>query len=91
MGTTDRLTTYVFTTTDIVYGKQPILRVIHEEDGDWQVLGGENCPTIEKAMLVSLDEIFQIDKSLQDIVPHLHRGREAIRFSSDSQWIIKDE
>lgn len=91
MGMTDKLTTYVFTTTDIVYDKQPILRVVHEEDGDWQVLGGGDCPAIEKAMLVSLGEILQIDESLLDVVPHLNRGSEAVRFSPNSQWIIKGE
>ena len=82
------LTTYVFTTKAIVYDKNPILRVIYDNDGDWQFLDGQKDLKVEDAMLISLGEILQLDSSLDSIVPLLNPGEMAIRKRQDSSWII---
>lgn len=82
------LTAYVFTTKGIVYHKQPILRVIYDNDGDWQFLSRNDTLDIKDAILVSLDEILQIDNSLFNVVFSLNKGEIAFRVSIGSQWVI---
>ena len=82
------LTTYVFTTKTIVYEKNPILRVICDNDGDWQFLDGQKDLKVEDAMLISLGEILQLDSSLDSIVSLLNPGEMAVRKKQNSSWTI---
>ena len=82
------LTTYVFTTKTIVYEKNPILRVIYDNDGDWQFLDGQKDLKVEDAMLISLGEILQLDSSLDSIVSLLNPGEMAVRKKQNSLWTI---
>lgn len=84
----EHLTAYVFTTKDIVYHKRPILRVICDNDGDWQFLSRDDILDINDAMLISLDEILQIDNSLSSVIPCLNKGEIAVRESIISKWVI---
>lgn len=80
---------YVFTTKKVLKEGNPIIRVIHEQDGDWQFLGDEHNLQEEDAMVVSLNEIVEYDKSLSDII-HLHEGKQAIRDGIGGVWHIFD-
>lgn len=84
----EHLTAYVFTTKDIVYHKQPILRVICDNDGDWQFLSKDDILDIKNAMLISLDEMLQIETNLLSVVSRLKKGEIASRESINSQWVV---
>lgn len=88
-GRMEHLTAYVFTTRYIVYDDVPVLRVIHETDGDWQFLNREDSLGIEDAMLVSLGEMLQTEDGLWDVVSRLDKGEMAVRAFPGAQWVIR--
>ena len=67
----------------------PIIRVIHERDGDWQFLGDGRNFQEEDAMVVSLKEIVEYDKTVSDII-NMPEGKQAIRDSVGGIWHITD-
>jgi len=75
----------IFTTRQWLELDQPILKVIHENDGDWQFLTGD--PIIEEdCKLVSLKEMVKRDKTLNEIFD-LDYGEEAEREQVGGEWI----
>ena len=62
-----------------------ILYVIHDEDVFWQFLCGDNHSD-EEARIVSLEEIYIIDKSIERLV-NLDYGPSAYRKDETSDWI----
>lgn len=80
---------YVFTTKYVIKYGSPIVRVIHDEDGDWQFLGSDNNLQETDAMIVSLSEIIEFDKTLIDIID-LPIGKQAIREDIGDTWHIYD-
>lgn len=80
---------YVFTTRFVIYDNSEIVRIMHEEDGDWQFLGKEENLEVSDAVLISLGEMMDFDKTLS-IVESLPEGKQAIRTSKSSQWQIFD-
>ena len=76
---------YVFTTRRIVLGQDPILRVLHDEDGDWQFLSREEVLTESDAMVVSLGGMMEIDSSLKDVVD-IPTGMQAVRDRVGNEW-----
>ena len=85
----DSLNTAVFTTTFVFKDKKPITHVFHDiEDGAWQFLSDDVYDDFEKvAMIVSLDEVIDLDKTVLDIA-HLPLGFYAKRKSSTDSWTI---
>lgn len=73
----------IFTTRQWLDLKKPILRVIHDEDGDWQFLTGDQLP--EDIRLVCLEEIVQRDKTLNEIFD-LDYGESAEREFIGNKW-----
>ena len=73
----------VFTTRQWLDLNKPILRVIHENDGDWQFLTGDQMP--EDIRIVTLQEIVLRDKTLNDIF-NLDYGESAERQDIESKW-----
>ena len=55
----------VFTTKQWLEFKKPILRVVHDTDGDWQFLTGDQLP--EDIRLVCLEEIVLQDKTINEV------------------------
>ena len=45
---------YVFTTRNVMIERLPILKVVCDEDGDWQFFAKDDIPTFQNALLVSL-------------------------------------
>ena len=80
---------YVITTKYVINNNSPIIRVIHEEDGDWQFLGKEENLSESDAFVLSLEEILCLDNTLQDVLS-LPLGKQAYRTSSKDNWIIYD-
>jgi hypothetical protein len=77
----------VFTTEATLAGK-PILRVYHNEDGDWQFHSEEN-PDIENSKIVTIESLVKLDPTLNDIY-YLNFGQSATRKTADSEWVITE-
>jgi len=73
----------VFATRQWLELGKPILRVIHEDEGDWQLLTGDQMP--EDIRVVCLADIVLKDKTLNDIF-NLDYGEEAKRTSIGGKW-----
>ena len=80
---------YVITTKYVINNNSPIIRVIHEKDGDWQFLGKEENLSESDAIVLSLEEIICLDKTLQNVLS-LPLGKQAYRTSPKDNWIVCD-
>ena len=65
------------TTKYVVNNNSIIVSVFYDEDGDWQFLGEEEVSE-EDAIVVSIQEMIDIDKSLVNL-PDLKEGESAYR------------
>ena len=85
----DGLNTAVFTTKFIVHDKKEITYVSHDVVyGAWEFFSDDNVDNYEEiAMILSLDEIIQIDKSVLEIAD-LPLGSVATRKSKTDNWTI---
>lgn len=72
----------VFTTRQFIEGS-PILRVVHDAEGDWQFLTGDQMP--EDIKIVSLSEIVKSDSAIVDLFD-LDYGESAERQSPEHDW-----
>ncbi len=73
----------VFTTRQWLEQNKPILQVVHDEEGDWQFLTGDQMP--EDVKLVALEQMVLRDSSLNDIF-NLDYGEQAERDSLIGKW-----
>ena len=80
---------YVITTRFVIYDNSEIIRIIHEENGDWQFLGREENLKESDAVIISLGEMMDFDNSLS-IVESLPVGKQALRTNKMSPWYIYD-
>lgn len=85
----DNINIYILTTKNVIHEGWPIIRVIHDEDGDWQFLGDEENLTEDDAVIVSLEEIITIDNSLSEVTS-LPKGKQALRNNIDEPWYVYD-
>jgi hypothetical protein len=85
----DGLNTAVFTTKFVIQDKKEITYVYHYlEDGAWQFSSDDNFDNYEDiAMILSLDKIIQLDKSIVEIAD-LPLGFVATRKSKTDNWTI---
>ncbi|NML23824.1 DUF4262 domain-containing protein [Pseudoflavitalea sp. G-6-1-2] len=74
----------IFTTRQWLDLEQPILRVVHDHDGDWQFLTGDQLP--EDIRLVCLEEMVQKDQTLNELFS-LDYGESAERLFVGDKWI----
>jgi len=82
----EELNVMVITTKKILNKKSPILFVSHDaDDGMWQFLDGKEA-NFDEAMIVGLEEIVNIDNSLNDIAD-LELGWYAWRETRTGNWI----
>jgi len=83
------LNTAVFTTKFVVRDKREITHVSHYfEDGAWQFNSDDDFDNYEDiAMILSLDEIIQLDNSILEIAD-LHLGFVATRKTKTDNWTI---
>jgi hypothetical protein len=80
---------YVLTTRFVIYDNSEIIRITHEENGDWQFLGCEDNLKESDAVVVSLGEMMDFDNSLS-VVDSLPVGKQALRTNKQSPWYIYD-
>lgn len=73
-----------FTTRQWLEEKEPILHVVHDHDGDWQFLTGDQMP--EDIKIVALEELTKKDITLNEIFD-LKYGEEAERDTIGGKWI----
>ncbi|MDD4968932.1 MAG: DUF4262 domain-containing protein [Paludibacter sp.] len=78
----------IFTTRQWLELEKPILRVIHDIDGDWQFLSGDQLP--EDIRYVSLEEIIKRDSTLNEVF-NLEYGESANRKFINGQWLRTKE
>jgi hypothetical protein len=72
-----------FTTTQWLELQKPILRVIHDHDGDWQFLTGDQMQ--EDIKIVALEQLVLRDKTLNDVF-NLGYGEAADRDFIGGKW-----
>lgn len=72
-----------FTTRQWLELKKPITHVIHDEDGDWQFLTGDQF--LEDAIIVALEQVILRDKTLNEVFD-LEYGEEAKRDHIGGKW-----
>ena len=75
------------TTKYVVNNNSIIVSVFYDEDGDWHFLGEEEVSE-EDAIVVSIQEMIDIDKSLVNL-PDLKEGESAYRKNKESIWLIR--
>lgn len=80
---------YVITTKHVINNNSPIIRVMHEKDGDWQFLGKEENLSESDAFVLSLEEILCLDNTLKDVLS-LPLGKQAYRTSPKDSWLVCD-
>lgn len=74
----------IFTTRQWLELDKPILRVVHDTDGDWQFLTGDQLP--EDVKLVALEQMLIKDRTLNEVFD-LDYGEEAEREFVGGEWI----
>jgi hypothetical protein len=73
----------IFTTRQWLELEKPIIHVIHDNDGHWQFLTGDQLP--EDALLVALKQIIIRDNTLNEVF-NLEYGEVAQREFIGGQW-----
>ena len=81
------LDTAVFTTKYVINEGSPILVVYHYEDGSWQFNGKEANLNDDDFKIVSLEEILQLDETLNEL-SDMGVGFVAERESINDKWEI---
>lgn len=86
----DSLSTAVFTTKFVVKENKEITYVSHDEDdGSWQFHSNDKWEDYSKvAMVLSLDEIIEIDPTVLEIAD-LPYDYIATRRSKQDKWVIQ--
>jgi hypothetical protein len=72
-----------FTTRQWIELDQPILRVVHDHDGDWQFLTGDQM--LEDMKIVALEQLILRDNTLNDVF-NLDYGEAAERDGIGARW-----
>lgn len=76
--------TLVVTQRVIVQKKQPILYVIHDDDGEWQFLADEKLQ-LDPVVQLSIRDLIAIDSTIIDVA-YLKKGWKAWRADKASPW-----
>lgn len=84
------VTQLVWTLKPLVRGERPILRVIREDEDEWQLLGDETEIADEDVTQVTLASAYLRDPSIGDVWP-LDPGFVAVRTSQDADWELEYE
>jgi len=72
-----------FTTRQWLDENKPILRVVHDNDGDWQFLTDDQKQ--EDIKIVALEQLINHDNTLNELFD-LEYGEEAERDSIEKKW-----
>lgn len=80
----DARTCAALTMRQVMDGKEPILLVVHDDDGDWQFIGTSNALE-ENAAIVGLGNIYDLDPSIGELAD-LPLGWQAVRERRGAPW-----
>ena len=80
----------VFTTASVLQRTQPIQRVVHDGDGDWQFLPDTEDINNEEPKLVGLGTMIAFDPTLRPLLS-LKWNQVAVRTSVDTNWVISSK
>jgi hypothetical protein len=78
----------VLTSRQVLSGQEPVRIVVHDEDGDWQII----CGTTEEAqdaVLVGINHLFELDSELESILGELPIGTQAWREEPGQEWHLE--
>jgi hypothetical protein len=64
----------------------PVLLVVHEHGGDWQVLDGVRDVEVEGGRVMCLHHLVEQDRTLRDVLRTLPAGYEAYRTQVGGDW-----
>jgi hypothetical protein len=73
-----------FVTAQVLGRVEPILRAVHEADGEWQFIGPTDG-TLENAKIIALSEAVDLDPSILQLAD-LPLGWQAVRDSPEQPW-----
>ena len=76
----------VVVSTSVSSGALPALLLVHEHDGEWQILDGVGEPDRETVELVCLHCLVEADATLRAVLKTLPAGHEASREAVGAQW-----
>ncbi len=79
----------VFTTKNVIENKMTITRISHDKDGAWQFFDelSTNSPT--NAMVVSLNEILEVEPTILSVLSKIDEDFYAIRYDKNDDWEIR--
>ncbi len=77
----------VFTTRQWLEESKPILRVVHDDDGEWQFLTNDQMP--EDIRIVALEQMVLRDLTLNDVF-NLDYGQSAAREFVGDNWVRQE-
>ena len=69
----------------VIEGKEPILQVSLDEEGDWAAFGDTDSEDLD---CMSLEEALAMDPSLASL-PDLQLGQTAWRDDVNAEWLIE--
>lgn len=70
-------------------GTEPVLKVVHDETGDWQFIGITGANSTD-GRLIHPEHILEIDPSVKEVMD-LPFGWQAVRYNKDKPWKRKKE
>lgn len=70
---------------EVIEGKEPILQVTYDEEGDWMSFGESDSDDCD---CLSLEEALALDASLTSL-PDLQRGQSAWRETVGDEWQVE--
>lgn len=73
-------------TCEHVLAGAPVLYVVHNRNGDWQMICGEDGHELEHARVVGFSHLLAGDASLEDLLD-LPAGDEAERTDRPAAWV----
>ena len=85
----NKATIPVFTTRSIIAGESALNKVVHDYEDDWQFLNTEEELEVSNAIIVSMEEIFNIDSSLEYLIELMESGTYAM-IDDCGKWSIFD-
>jgi len=79
-----------FTCRNVWEKHEPVLMVVHDSDGDWQLLcDGDEHDQVDEIVTLHAAHLIERDPSLQ-FISDLPLGMEANRESLESPWVLSE-
>ncbi|MDR2954476.1 MAG: hypothetical protein LBV43_05300 [Prevotella sp.] len=80
----------VLTTSHVLTKDSPVIFVLYDEDGDWQLFGEEELAEEEDAYTVSVEEMLEMEPALRKL-PDMQPGQAVVREKGSTRWFFVEE